>query len=128
MMLASAAVVAVAGCGTADERGAAASATALRMLSAVESKDGSGACAVLAPKTASALEQSAGSSCPAAILDEDLPKPGAVTGTQVYGQWAQVRLSTDTVFLGLFPGGWRVVAAGCRPEADKPYDCTLQGG
>jgi hypothetical protein len=45
----------------------------------------------------------------------------------VYGQWAQVRLSEDTVFLGAFPGGWRVVAAGCTPRDNRPYDCTLQG-
>jgi hypothetical protein len=32
------------------------------------------------------------------------------------------------VFLAAFPGGWRVVAAGCTPRGDRPYDCTLQGG
>jgi hypothetical protein len=88
----------------------------------------SAACAVLAPNTASEVEQSAGKPCAQAILDEDLPAPGAVTGTDVYGQWAQVRLSDDTVFLAVFTGGWRVVAAGCRPRQDRPYDCVLQGG
>ena len=35
---------------------------------------------------------------------------------------------TDTVFLAVFPGGWRVVAAGCTPHGDRPYDCVVQGG
>ena len=38
----------------------------------------------------------------------------------MYGQWAQVRLSGDTVFLAVFPGGWRVVAAGCTPRGSVP--------
>jgi len=118
----------LAGCGSVGDRQQAASAAALRLLSAAASKDGAGACAVLAPGTVSELEQSAGKSCPEAILDEDLPKPGTVTGSRVYGQWAQVHLSEDTLFLAVFPGGWRVVAAGCRPRGDQPYDCTLQGG
>jgi hypothetical protein len=51
-----------------------------------------------------------------------------VTGTDVYGQWAKVRLDDDTVFLAVFSDGWKVVAAGCQPQGDRPYDCTLQGG
>jgi hypothetical protein len=27
-----------------------------------------------------------------------------------------------------FPGGWRVVAAGCRPRGQRPYDCVIDGG
>ena len=46
----------------------------------------------------------------------------------VDGQWARVRLSDDTVFLGMFAGGWRVVAAGCTPRGERPYDCTVAGG
>ncbi len=118
----------VAGCGSVTERGDAASTVAVRMLSAVEGQDGAGACAVLAPDTAAALEESAGKPCAEAILEEDLPGAGTVTASEVYGQWAQVRLTGDTVFLGAFPGGWRVVAAGCTPRQNRPYDCTLQGG
>jgi hypothetical protein len=46
----------------------------------------------------------------------------------VYGQWAQVRIGGDTVFLAVFPGSWRVVAAGCQSRGDRPYDCQVQGG
>jgi hypothetical protein len=121
------AVGALTGCGSTD-RERAASAAAVRLLTAVDGKDGAGACAVLAPDTASEVEQSGGKPCAEAILDEDLPKPGTVTASHVYGHWAQVSLSDDTIFVAVFPGGWRVVAAGCSPRGDRPYDCTVQGG
>lgn len=117
----------VAGCASVDDREAAAGTTAVKMLTAVSVKDGATACAALAPRTRSELEDSEDKPCEKAILDEQLPAPGTVTGTDVYGQWAQVRLSGDTVFLGMFPGGWQVVAAGCEPRESRPYDCTLQG-
>jgi hypothetical protein len=117
----------LAGCGSVGERGAAAASVATRMLGAVQTGDGADACAVLAPDTVAGLEESAGRPCAEAILDEDLPAAGEVTGTDVYGQWAQVRLAEDTVFLAAFPGGWRVVAAGCTARAERPYDCALRG-
>jgi hypothetical protein len=122
------AVAALAGCAAAGGRGQAAADVATRLLTAVQGKDGAAACALLAPDTASEVEHSGGKPCPDAILDEDLPGPGAVTGSAVYGQWAQVRVGADTVFLAAFPGGWRVVAAGCKPRGDRPYDCEVQGG
>jgi hypothetical protein len=121
-------VLAAGGCSSVDDRASAASATASRMRAAVDSKNGATACGLLAPDTASEIAESAGKSCADAILEEDLPTAGTVTDTVVYGQWAQVRLSDDTMFLGAFPHGWRVVAAGCTPQRDQPYDCTLQGG
>jgi hypothetical protein len=120
--------MALTGCASVDERADAAATVAVRLLTAVQGDDGAGACAVLAPETRSELEQSAGTSCAQAILDEDLPEPGPVRASEVYGQWAQVRLDGDTVFLAVFPDGWRVVAAGCTPRPERPYDCALQGG
>jgi hypothetical protein len=120
-------VAAVAGCGSVASRGQAASAVAQRLLEAVERKDGAAACALLAPQTAAEVSQSAQKDCAAAILDQNLPPAGTVTSDDVYGQWARVRLSSDTEFLGMFPGGWRVVAAGCTPRGDRPYDCIVQG-
>ena len=122
------AAAALAGCAPAGGRSAAAGDVATRLLTAVQGKDGAAACALLAPDTASEVEQSGGKPCAEAIIDEDLPGPGAVTGTAVYGQWAQVRIGTDTVFLAAFRGGWRVVAAGCQARGDRPYDCEVQGG
>jgi hypothetical protein len=125
--LAAAAVLTLAGCASVGDREEAAGAVATRLLQAVASDDGAAACATLAPETLADLEQNEQKPCDQAILDEDLPEPGTIGKTEVYGQWAQVRLSDDTVFLAVFPGGWRVVAAGCTPRGDRPYDCTLQG-
>src|SRR5688572_26338591 len=122
-------VLAVGGCATVDDRGRAAAEAATSMFNALAGDDGAGACGALAPETRSEVEQSHDDEpCAQAILDEDLPEPGPLTGTDVYGQWAQVRFSGDTVFLAVFPDGWRVVAAGCQARPDPPYDCRIHGG
>jgi hypothetical protein len=121
-------LVLMTGCGDLGNRQKAAGEIATKLLTAVAGKNGAAACAMLAPDTAAELVQSAGKPCDQAILDEQLPAPTPVSGTDVYGQWAQVRLTDDTLFLAVFPGGWRVVAAGCKPRRSRPYDCTLQGG
>jgi hypothetical protein len=122
-----AATLALTGCAPAGGRAESAASTAVRFLQDVADGDGDAACALLAPDTRDDLEQSGQKPCGEAILDEDLPEPGTAGRTSVYGQWAQVRLTADTVFLAAFPGGWRVVAAGCADRGDRPYDCTLQG-
>ncbi|WP_327010615.1 hypothetical protein OHA72_27100 [Dactylosporangium sp. NBC_01737] len=117
-----------AGCADSRPRRDAVGDTAVLLLTAARDGDGAAACAVLAPDTVSALEQSANASCADAIVEEDLPEPGTVRHVRVYGQRAQVVLDDDTVFLAAFPGGWRVVAAGCQPQGERPYDCVLQEG
>ncbi|GAA3246203.1 hypothetical protein ACFO1B_55040 [Dactylosporangium siamense] len=123
--------LALSGCGG-DARADTAAATANQLLSAARDGDGAAACALLAPDTAHAVEQAAGRPCPEAIGDEGLPDPGAVTRVEVYGQHAQVAVEAPdgdgTLFLAMFPGGWRVADAGCRPQGDRPYDCAVQGG
>ena len=112
-----------------DDRGRAAADVATGLFTAIADDDGVTACGALAPETRAEIEQAHDNApCAEAILDEDLPAPGAVTGEEVYGQWAQVRFDGDTVFLAVFPGGWRVVAAGCEARPDRPYDCRIQGG
>jgi hypothetical protein len=127
-VIAAGVVLSLAGCTDAGQRHDAAADTATRLLSAVQEKDGAGACAVLAPDTIAELEQSSSKRCADAVLDEDLPGPGTVDHVDVYGQWARVQMPGDTVFLAVFPGGWRVAAAGCTPRAGRPYDCVLQSG
>lgn len=118
-------VVALAGCSSVGDREGAAAEVAVRLHTAVDARDGEAACALLAPGTAESVAED--EPCPEAILAADLPGPGTVLKTSVYGQWAQVRLDDDTVFLGAFPGGWRVVAAGCEPRGSRPYQCSVEG-
>jgi hypothetical protein len=117
----------VSGCASVGNRAESAASVAVRFLRHVADGDGDAACAALAPATMAELEQSEQKPCRQAILDEDLPGPGEAGKTSVYGQWAQVQLTGETVFLAAFPGGWRVVAAGCTPQGDRTYDCLLQG-
>jgi len=122
------AALAAGGCGSADRRADAAAGVAVRLRQAVAAGDGATACALLAPETAAELAESPGPTCATAIVAEDLPARGAARGADVYGQWAQVWLDDDTVFLAAFPGGWRVVAAGCRARGgNEPYDCAVGG-
>jgi hypothetical protein len=95
---------------------------------ALEVDDGAGACALLAPETRAELEQSAGSSCAEAIVEEDLPRAGAVGASSAFGTMAQVRFTADTLFLAEFDGEWKVMAAGCSQVPRAPYDCAVEGG
>jgi hypothetical protein len=120
-------LVLVTACGAPQGERDAASGVARRLLTAVQQQDGATACAQLAPATRRTLEQDAGKPCPEAIGEEELPEPGEVRSVDVYGQWARVVLTGDTVFLATFPEGWRVVAAGCEPQGDQPYGCRVEG-
>jgi hypothetical protein len=119
---------AMSGCGGAQARSADASAVVEKFERAVHGGDAAVACTLLAPQTRSDLEDSAQVRCDAALKEEQLPDGGAVRDTAVYGQQAVITLQGDTLFLSQFPGGWRIVAAGCVPEAGKPYQCQVKGG
>ncbi len=95
---------------------------------AVTDEEWATACTLLAPRTVSELEKSAGEPCPAALAAEDLNDPGPVRDARGYGTMAQVRFFQDTFFLAEFDDGWKVMAAGCARVPGEPYDCVLQGG
>ena len=122
------ACVGLAGCGSVSDRETSAAGVAERFLAAVAADDGAAACGVLTPDAVATIEEDSGDPCADAVLDEDLPGPRPPTDTAVYGQWARVRLGDEAVFLAMFPGGWRVAAAGCRPRGERPYDCAVDGG
>jgi hypothetical protein len=121
------ALLAVAGCagqGSVEDEPAAQ--TAQRFARAVAS-DPAAACGLLAPRTRVELE-GAGGSCAEALPQRDLPEDaGSVREVKVYGKDAVAYLERDTVFLARFDDGWRVTAAGCSPNGDRPYDCDVEG-
>ncbi|MFC9399308.1 hypothetical protein [Streptomyces sp. NPDC057027] len=88
------------------------------------------ACALLAPETRQEVMGNA-ADCGHALAQEQLPvagRSGTDAAVQVYGRQAMVRLTGDTLFLSQFDAGWKVVAAGCTPRPDQPYDCQVKGG
>jgi hypothetical protein len=116
----------VAGCGSGPREDAAAAA-AQRFAGAVRDGDQARGCALLAPPTREELEKSQEMPCPQALGEEELPELGEIRQVEVYGHAAEVRGKGDTVFLTDLAGDWRVVAAGCTPRRDRPYDCTVKG-
>jgi hypothetical protein len=118
-------LLAVAGCGQPHQ--AEVLTAAEQFYSAQHAGDGAKACDRLAPKTKSDLEKSAGKPCARAVLEEDVPAIRDPRRVEVFGTMAQVRYGADTAFLARFQGGWKVMAVGCRPQHDKPYDCLIGG-
>ncbi len=118
------AVLFVSGCASSHAPDAADAAS--RFYQAFEGSDGATACGLLAPKTREEVERSSGTDCASAILDEQLPSVKTRSKATVFGDQAQVKFGSETVFLAEFPDGWKVVAAGCTPNGDLPYDCEVQ--
>lgn len=114
------------GCGGKDD--GAASRAAERFYAAVAQRDGDTACAQLEQSTLEALEHEEKSACPKAVLSLELSGSEADSAT-VWITSAQVRLRRgDTVFLDETPDGWRVAAAGCKPQPgeEEPYQCEVE--
>jgi hypothetical protein len=96
--------------------------------SAVEAGKGAQACALLAPATRTELQQSSGTPCDEAILDEVETPVGRQVDVDAFGTMAQARLAGDTVFLTRFDTGWLVMAAACtRPKQPGAYECRVKG-
>lgn len=114
-----------AGCGT-GQREAAAEAAAEDFLGALDRGDAAAACASLSPETAEELTASEGEACEEALGAQGLTG-GPVGEVAVWGDRAQVRTDADVLFLAELDDGWKVVAAGCAPQGEKPYRCEVGG-
>jgi len=91
---------------------------------ATTAHQGTAACRALAPQAADGLA-SGGSTCAKEIDKLDLTG-GRIRSVRVWGDRAQAVLSGDTVFLARFRHGWRITAAGCRPQGQYPYQCEVE--
>jgi hypothetical protein len=83
-------------------------------------------CQLLAPAALAALESDESAPC-TAVVGDLAPPGGEVRQTAVWGDEAQVQLTDDTLFLTRTGAGWKVIAAGCTPNGDLPYECRLEG-
>lgn len=119
-------LVSLSGCSSGNDDEA--TRAAERLHAGLRAADGAAACEALSDEVQQELAESQGSSCETAVMDSGIPDAGRVVDVEVYGTAAQVRYDADVVFLGEFPDGWRVTAAGCSPQVDAPYDCKVQGG
>jgi hypothetical protein len=115
-----------AGCGRVDDGRAARSVTA-RFLSAIEDRDGARACRQLTVGALEALEHEEGDRCSESAAKLELA-PAPIVRTQVYETNAKVDLADgSSAFLELTRRGWRISAAGCRPEPDDhPFTCEVE--
>jgi hypothetical protein len=96
--------------------------------SAVASKDGPRACAQLSESTLSELEQEEMAPCREAVTELKL-SGSTVERSTVYVTSALVELrGGDHVFLDKTPQGWKVSAAGCKPQPgeEQPDDCEVE--
>jgi hypothetical protein len=94
------------------------SAAAQRFLSAVADGDFGAACDLLSTRTKDNLARSEGQGCEEVLGSQQL-NGGAVRGSDVWGDRAQVRTDSGTLFLAEFAIGWKVVAAGCVPQGKR---------
>jgi hypothetical protein len=115
----------VSGCSATDTDDARRAATAFT--EALAAGDGRRACELLSPPARDEVELTTGDRCEQGLLSEGLPATVGPTAAEVWGDQAQVRTAEDTLFLSRYDSGWRVIAAGCKPRADRPYDCLVQG-
>jgi hypothetical protein len=105
--------------------------TAAAFYTALANDDGAGACAELAARTRSTVEQSAQKPCEQAILEEDIPvldDAADPRDVSTFGTGAQVRYIGEATFLSRFRTGWLVVAAGCVPGPGEVFDCQVDAG
>ncbi|NJC21362.1 hypothetical protein BJ994_000438 [Arthrobacter pigmenti] len=117
-------VLSLTGCGSSADG---ARDTAAQFQEAIAGGDTEAACGLLAPTTVEELESTSQASCPDALSEVDLEAAGDPAVVEVYGRNAQVKFPDDALFLTESGQDWLVIAAGCTPRGDRPYDCEVKG-
>lgn len=88
--------------------------------------DGAGACRLLTPDARQSTTGATDVSCADAVKSVHEERD-VVSGVQVWGDTAQVRIGSDVMFLRHIDGAWSVSGAGCERQPEGPYDCTVGG-
>ncbi len=101
-------------------------AVAAEFVTAVQDGNGGDACALLTSEAEKSVSGATDVPCATAVLNLD-ENGSQLHGIEIWGDAAQVKLGTDTVFLRRLPTGWQVHAAGCQPQPGAAYDCEVQG-
>jgi hypothetical protein len=99
---------------------------AVDFVTAVQNENGSNACELLTPEAEESVSGATDVPCATAVLNLD-ESGSEVHHIQVWGDAAQVKLGSDTVFLQRLPAGWQVRAAGCQSQPDAAYNCDVEG-
>ncbi|UQX03792.1 hypothetical protein [Streptomyces sp. RerS4] len=120
-------VMTVTACGASAARTDGARDAGRAFLGAVAAADHAAACDLLAPETREQVVEDEKKACALALTDQRLPVDRADHAVEVYGRQAVFRAAGQTLFLSQFADGWKVVAAGCTPQGDKPYRCVVKG-
>src|SRR3712207_5773390 len=101
-------------------------AVAAEFVTAIQDRNGEDACALLTSEAEKSVSGATDVPCATAVLN--LEENGSqLHGIQIWGDAAQVKLGSDTVFLRRLPAGWQVHAAGCQPQPSAAYECEVQG-
>ncbi|MCG6499946.1 hypothetical protein [Kitasatospora sp. A2-31] len=117
----------VTGCGQLASREDAAAAVVRTFEQDTVRGDTAAMCAALAPGTRDELEDQEKAGCEQAIAGLNLPAGGQLRRIDVFGQQARAVMEGDTVFLSVFPEGWKITAAACEPRPKMPYRCDVKG-
>jgi hypothetical protein len=119
-------IVALAGCGRSGDQQTVRG-VVQDFYAAVQDHHGDRACALLSPDARKTLEDQESKPCAEAVEELSL-SDGPVGAVRVFSMQAAVEFQgCDTVFLGDTAAGWRISAAGCRPQAHgEPADCELE--
>ena len=96
---------------------------------AMAGSDMTAACALLLPHTREETARSSDNGgCESQLQKAKLSDPGKVLRTEQYGRDAFVQFENDAVFLAVSGGGWKVTAAGCKPNGEEaPFTCEVGG-
>jgi hypothetical protein len=122
-----AALLALAGCSSLEPDGAGAVSVSNAFIDAISSGDGVDACGLLNDAARESVMDQTGEECADGILDLNINLSGPADTSQVYSRAAFVDLGDSALFLTVGAHDWVIRAAGCAPDADRPFDCVIDG-